>query len=1059
MHALQPSPSHGGMVLPRVVEELAANQPERTWVTVPKDANLTSGWRDITFKELDVAVNSTCRWIESTIGISSDRETLSYMGSNDVRYVVVLLAAMKTGYKIMLPSLRNSEEGHLSLLEHTQCRKFISTKEIKPQVESFKHSRKDLVIYEIPEYEHIIDSNANTSRYFGHYSEAEDDQVIVLHTSGSTGLPKPIYITNGGLATIGVLKVMPAPQGHINAHDVLLSSDQPLFTMLPFFHAMGLISVLRSIFCCGPLILPPAGRPMNADLVMECIKQTKPWGGFFAPSMLEELSSTQQGIEVLQIMQYIFYGGAPLAREAGNKISQITNLVVMIGSTEAGLIPNMMPSSKEDWDYFEWSLESGVEMEPASDGLCEMVVKRLPNRKYQGIFHTFPNIKEWRTKDLYERHPSKPTLWRYKGRKDDVIVLSNGEKFNPVGLEKAIEGHPLVRGALVVGQGRFQVGLLVEPKWDALFNRDNPTDILERIWPHIEEANKESPAYGRVWKSKIAIAKREKPFVRAPKGSIIRRQTVQLYEKEIDALYSNEGFQDELGSLTEDADLPTVKVFLRRVFSLTLPSFKDDRSDDTDIFALGADSLQVLALSSALSHAVQSAKGTRPAAITPRLIYANPTVEKLAKELKQSVLCGSGQSDDSATISAEQEMAEIVKKYTDDLPEASENPLPAPQDKHTVILTGSTGSLGNYILEVLISNPRISHIYCLNRSDNASTRQEQSFLDRGATPDFTNTTFWRADLGSERLGLSPAQFQTLQSSATAIVHNAWAVDFNQALASYEPTHIRSIRRLVDLSASSPRRPHIAFVSSIASVGAWATAHAGLVPERFFPDDAIALPQGYARSKHVAARILAAAAQRAGVRATVIRAGQLAGPRDGRAVWNLREWLPSLVVSSRAMGVLPRTLGNMDQVDWVPVDVAARVVVDVVMARVGGETGKEEVAREPFDVFHVVNPRVVTWRELVPAIRRWFGEDKVGVVDFGTWLERLRQTPLTPEEVARKPGVKLLDFYAGLVEGKGLPRLATTRTVQVSDALRELEPVNGGLIEAWLRRWEDPEAKM
>jgi long-subunit acyl-CoA synthetase (AMP-forming) len=60
---------------------------------------------------------------------------------------------------------------------------------------------------------------------------------------------------------------------------------------------------------------------------------------------------------------------------------------------------------------------------------------------------------------LFQRHQTKPTLWRHVGRKDDVIVLSNGEKFTPVDFEKLVEGHPRVRGALVVRKNRFQAAL------------------------------------------------------------------------------------------------------------------------------------------------------------------------------------------------------------------------------------------------------------------------------------------------------------------------------------------------------------------------------------------------------------------------------------------------------------------------------------------------------------------------------------------------------------------------------------------------------------------------
>lgn len=82
-------------------------------------------------------------------------------------------------------------------------------------------------------------------------------------------------------------------------------------------------------------------------------------------------------------------------------------------------------------------------------------MKRNPERTFQWLFHSFQDLDEWRPKDLFQRHPAKPTLWRYVGRKVDVTVLSNGKKFTPVDFEKLVEGHPRVTGALVVGKNRF----------------------------------------------------------------------------------------------------------------------------------------------------------------------------------------------------------------------------------------------------------------------------------------------------------------------------------------------------------------------------------------------------------------------------------------------------------------------------------------------------------------------------------------------------------------------------------------------------------------------------
>ena len=68
-------------------------------------------------------------------------------------------------------------------------------------------------------------------------------------------------------------------------------------------------------------------------------------------------------------------------------------------------------------------------------------------------------------------------------------MLSNGEKFNPVPIESMLQGHPLVGGALVVGQGRSQAALLIEPKSGA----DAP-NLEEDLWPLVQKSNSLVPS-------------------------------------------------------------------------------------------------------------------------------------------------------------------------------------------------------------------------------------------------------------------------------------------------------------------------------------------------------------------------------------------------------------------------------------------------------------------------------------------------------------------------------------------------------------------------------------
>lgn len=914
-------------------------------------------------------------------------------------------------------------------------------------VDTFEKAAPQVKLLRISTFDDLRDEGSRYGPYEDRSIHTEDQTALILHTSGSTGLPKPIGLTNGALAVHRTMHHIPTPKGRVNSQTVLMSTGNSLLVMTPFFHAMGAIMMCSSILNRAPIVLLPPERPPNAQLVLDVLEQTRPYGGVFAPSILEQIADTPGGLDTLSKLEYAFFGGAPLGLESGNKIQEFTRVVSVIGSTEAGFIPSRLPADRKDWLYFEWAPEAGIDMQHEESDLYEMVIKPNPDgdRRGQGIFFTFPEISEWRTKDLWRPHSEKPGLWRFAGRKDDVIVLSNGEKFGPVSFEKALESKALVKGALVVGQARFQAGLIIEPEWDRLGDEYNADEVLEKLWPAIEEANASLPAHGRIWKSKVAFSRRNKPFKRAPKGSIIRQQTNKLYEKEIEALYSNESSDEELGKLPKDADFETVKAFLRHVFKVKGFAVPQDAADEADIFNYGVDSLQVLALSSTLNHALGT---TGSEAVSPRDVYQYPTIESLAKSL-------SGSADKGASQSREEAMTGMVQKYTHDL-HAPRTISPGMPTKHTIVLTGSTGSLGNSILEELIADGDVEQVYCLNRSQDAESRQKASFEQRGVRADFARVSFLHTDFGKDLFGLPQQQYDQLLERVTIFIHNAWAVDFNKSLQTYEAVHIAGTRRCVDFSAKSKYAAHVVFISSIASVGNWKSHHPDLdtVQEEMYDDHQVTLPQGYGESKHVSGLILSTASEKSGVPTTVVRAGQLAGLKEGKgSVWNRHEWLPSIVITSKALGIVPERLGNQDLVDWVPTDLAARSVVEIAEAR-SLETREGKGQRTA--VTHLVNPRTVSWSELVPSITQALSQEtgrQIRAVPFKQWLEQLAKSPRTTEEAEKKPGIKLLDFYEGLAaEQGGLPRLATEKTAMLSKTVRTMEPVDEALMGKWVEEW-------
>ncbi|KAK0615465.1 Non-canonical non-ribosomal peptide synthetase FUB8 [Lasiodiplodia hormozganensis] len=341
-----------------------------------------------------------------------------------------------------------------------------------------------------------------------------------------------------------------------------------------------------------------------------------------------------------------------------------------------------------------------------------------------------------------------------------------------------------------------------------------------------------------------------------------------------------------------------------------------------DFSSQGLDSLQIMRLSNvvrSMIRALNADRDCRP--INPQALYSCGNPEALAALIhdfsgnKGSVeqLLAYNQSTRLKKIRA------LIDKYTGgEFVSNTDIAEPSNCKTHSVLLTGSTGSLGCYLLHQLLEDPLVAKIYCLNRSQDSERKQLQNFNDRGLAARFEDRVkFFKADLGSDRFGLTHEQYAVLLQTVDTIIHNAWMVNFNHPVEAFEHPHIESVQRLIDFNQQSTRNAHIHFVSSVAAMGAWTPDIGPSIPETAIQDPRVSLPQGYGESKYIAEQILTVASTCAEVPSTIYRVGQIAGPLTEEGKWSTQEWVPSLILTSKTIGMVPQSLGDM-KVDWIPV---------------------------------------------------------------------------------------------------------------------------------------------
>jgi thioester reductase-like protein len=378
----------------------------------------------------------------------------------------------------------------------------------------------------------------------------------------------------------------------------------------------------------------------------------------------------------------------------------------------------------------------------------------------------------------------------------------------------------------------------------------------------------------------------------------------------------------------------------------------------------------------------------------------------------------------------------------------------------TVILTGSTGSLGAYLLDRLLVNPKVERVICLNRSKDAQQRQIENHLSRGLPTVFdpARVEFWQCDLSAPAFGLKAEDYTHLTSNVTHVLHNAWSVDFNKHLSSFEP-NIRGVRRLVELACNSTYDATIFFVSSMSVVANWGTVAGALakVPETIIEDWRVA-KMGYGQSKLVSERLLAEATEVSGIATAICRVGQVAGPvlHGMNGEWNKQEWLPSLIASSKFLRQIPKTLGPVENVDWVPVDWLAQIIVELLPLLSYSRIDSSKKSKNTTAVYHLVNPTSVPWASLLPTVTQHLGPG-VATVDFVEWVNKLKESS-TKGGSQENPAAKLMPFFDNL-QDKAIrfPKshaatLDTKLTVQCSESMEMLGKVTPEWMELWMKQW-------
>ncbi|XPT03556.1 hypothetical protein M3J09_012647 [Ascochyta lentis] len=943
-----------------LIRHRARIYPHATIVSYPSSG---IDFVDYSMQQLDVFAYRVARQYQTFIPTrkSSDFKptTVALLGPSNLDYAVTMLALTKLGHTVLFLSTRISQLAIESLVETTGATYLLADARFLQTAADVQANMPSVYVEEIAKaavFDFPIEVHADTRLDYqlDHDVEAANN-VYIIHSSGSTGLPKPIYQPQKScIANYGI---------HM---------DMKAFITLPLYHNHGICNFFRAIYSGKSIHIYNADLPLTQPYLTSILRKHKFEIFYGVPYALKLLAETDEGIALLQQLKIVMYGGSACPDTLGNLlVEKGVKLVGHYGATEVGqLMTSFRPDDDKAWNYVRESpkLQPFLKWIPQGPNLYECTV--LPGWPSK-VASNRPD-GSYATKDLFEPHPTIEKAWKYVARLDDTIVLINGEKFNPVMMEGTIRSHKAVTETVVFGAARPYLGMLIVPS-PATIGLSSE-EIIDRIWPVIEEANRTAEAYARMTRHMIRVLPHDCQFPRTDKGSIIRQAFYKQFSPEIESAYDLAAASE--GSL-KAFDVSELESFIRTTVTNSLPQAEDiDRS--ADFFSLDLDSLQSILIRTDILKTVDIGNNK----LGQNVVFEYPSIAALSAHL-HSLRTGTTEEQ----TSVEETMKDLIARYSNF----------KPARKQTVVLTGTTGSLGAHVLAQLVARADIETVHCLVRAkdgQDAARRVTQSLLQRKIyhTMSLDARAKIRAlpsEFSDARLGLSTATYEAIAQKLTNVIHCAWAVNFNWGLPSFEKDCIAGVKHLLNLCLANPSSAPASFdfCSSVSTVARCPTSN---TPEQIAQLE-WAQGMGYAQSKCVAENLCVAAAEKAGVKARVLRVGQIVADTV-HGVWNKDEAIPLMMQSALTIGALPKLQENPS---WTPVDVIAKAVSEIALSNAG-----------PI-VANITNPKTFSWtNDLLPALRQAGLE--FDEVEPKEWVERLRNSS---NDVVANPTFKLVDFFA------------------------------------------------
>jgi acyl-CoA synthetase (AMP-forming)/AMP-acid ligase II len=451
------------------------------------------------------------------------QQRVAHLAKNSPEFFEIFFGAAASGHATAGLNWRLAGPEIEQLLNYTGNQVLFVGKDFYATVEAIEANLKSV--------EHIIALDGGHDRWLDYKTWRDrqsnqrpqvtlhgDDDILLLYTSGTTGLPKGVQLTNQGYAN--------AFQAFVETDILAVDNTAVFINVMPLFHVGGINLTVLPLLRGASLHLFPEFEPTR---VLDTLEREKITNALFVPAMIQMLLQEPRVRERdYSQLRYMYYGASPISESVLTEAVAVfgCQFMQLYGATENyGLISKLPPAEHAPERNRLRSCGKPVV------GARVKIVDALGNAVPTGEVGEILLQCDWIMKSYWNKPESTAETvvdgWYHTGDaasldaegylyiKDRVkdMIITGGENVYPAEVENALHSHPEVADVAVIG--------VPDPKWGEAIKavvvttpgaRVNEADIIAYARTRI--------AGFKVPKSIDFIA----ALPRNPSGKILRRE-------------------------------------------------------------------------------------------------------------------------------------------------------------------------------------------------------------------------------------------------------------------------------------------------------------------------------------------------------------------------------------------------------------------------------------------------------------------------------------------------------------------------------------------------------